>query len=63
MEDKKFNSDKDTLEKKILQEWPDLSEKDLGAVLGNRDRLIQKLVQDYGLSYEEAERRLNEIDK
>lgn len=63
MEDKKFNSDKDTLEKKILQEWPDLSDKDLGAVLGNRDRLIQKLVQDYGLSYEEAERRLNEIDK
>ncbi len=63
MADKKFNSDKDTLEKKILQEWPDLSEKDLGEVLGNRDRLVQKLVQDYGLSYEEAERRLNEIDK
>lgn len=63
MADKKFKSDKDTLEKKILQEWPDLSEKDLGEVLGNRDRLVQKLVQDYGLSYEEAERRLNEIDK
>ncbi|NBG88460.1 CsbD family protein [Isachenkonia alkalipeptolytica] len=56
------NKDQGKLKEKILQEWPDLNQKDLGDVLGNRDQLIQKLVREYGISHEEAERRLNEID-
>lgn len=63
MAGKEFKNDKIDLKKKILQEWPDLDQKDLGDVMGSRDQLIQKLVQDYGLTYEEANQRLNEIDK
>jgi|GEM_PF-2206156 len=62
MANKEFKNDSSELEKKILQEWPDLEQKDLGAVLGSRDRLIQKLVKEQGLTYEEAQKRLNEID-
>lgn len=62
MTDRDFKNEKSDLEKKLLKEWPDLDQKDLGAVLGSRDRLIQKLVQDYGLTYEEAEQRLNKVD-
>ncbi len=62
MADKEFKNDKTDLKKKILQEWPDLDQKDLGDVMGSREKLIQKLVRDYGLTYEEAKKRLNEID-
>ena len=62
MADKEFKNDKTDLKKKILQEWADLDQKDLGDVMGSREKLIQKLVRDYGLTYEEAKKRLNEID-
>ncbi len=62
MSNKEFKNDHGTLKKKLLEEWPELEQKDLGDVLGNREHLIQKLVKEYGLSYEEAAKRLNEID-
>lgn len=62
MTKREFNNDQGKLKEKILQEWPDLNQKDLGDVLGNREQLIQKLVQEYGLSEKEARNRLDEID-
>lgn len=59
---REFKNDQGKLKEKILQEWPDLNQKDLGDVLGNREQLIQKLVQEYGLSEKEARNRLDEID-
>jgi uncharacterized protein YjbJ (UPF0337 family) len=42
------------------QKWAKLTDDDLMAIDGQRDRLIGKIQERYGIAREEAERQLNE---
>jgi uncharacterized protein YjbJ (UPF0337 family) len=44
----------------LKQQWAKLTDDDLVAIDGHRDRLIGKLQERYGIAREEAERQLNQ---
>jgi uncharacterized protein YjbJ (UPF0337 family) len=52
--EKRWNQLKGT----VREEWRNLTDDDLYEVAGNRDRLLDKLQQRYGLDRDEAERQL-----
>lgn len=43
----------------VKQQWAKLTDDDLTAIDGQRDRLIGKIQERYGIAREEAERQLN----
>jgi uncharacterized protein YjbJ (UPF0337 family) len=43
------------------QRWDKFSEQELHAIAGNRDALIQKLKDKYGMSHEEAEQEVKDF--
>lgn len=43
-------------------QWGELTDDDLQQIEGDRDKLIGKLQEAYGLSKEEAERQADEFD-
>ncbi len=43
------------------QRWDKFSEQELHAIAGNRDALIQKLKDKYGMSHEQAEQEVNDF--
>jgi uncharacterized protein YjbJ (UPF0337 family) len=47
---------------RIKEQWGDLTDDELDKAEGNRDYLIGKVQERYGLSKEEVQRRLNEFD-
>ena len=44
----------------IKQQWAKLTDEDLTAIDGHRDRLIGKIQERYGVAREEAEQQLNQ---
>jgi uncharacterized protein YjbJ (UPF0337 family) len=44
----------------VKQQWAKLTDDDLSAIDGQRDRLIGKIQERYGIAREEAERRLHQ---
>jgi uncharacterized protein YjbJ (UPF0337 family) len=47
---------------RVKEQWGDLTDDELDKAEGNRDYLIGKVQERYGLSKEEVQRRLNELD-
>jgi uncharacterized protein YjbJ (UPF0337 family) len=47
---------------RVKEQWGDLTDDELDKAEGNRDYLIGKVQECYGLSKEEVQRRLNELD-
>ncbi len=43
--------------------WERLTDDDLEVIAGNRDRLIEKLQERYGVKKEEAHRQLREFER
>jgi uncharacterized protein YjbJ (UPF0337 family) len=44
----------------VKQQWAKLTDDDLTAIDGQRDRLIGRIQERYGIAREEAERQLNQ---
>lgn len=44
----------------VKQQWAKLTDDDLTAIDGQRDRLVGKIQERYGIAREEAERQLNQ---
>jgi uncharacterized protein YjbJ (UPF0337 family) len=44
----------------VKQQWAKLTDDDLTAIDGQRDKLIGKIQERYGIAREEAERQLNQ---
>jgi len=53
----------DQLSGKIKETWGRLSDDDIALANGKRDQFFGKLQQTYGLAKEDAEKRLNELEK
>ena len=47
---------------KIKEKWGKLTDDDLDVAEGNRDQLIGRIQQKYGLAKEEAERQYDELE-
>lgn len=47
---------------KIKEKWGKLTDDDLDVAEGNRDQLIGRIQQRYGLAKEEAERQFDELE-
>jgi uncharacterized protein YjbJ (UPF0337 family) len=47
---------------RVKEQWGDLTDDELDKAEGNRDYLIGKVQERYGLSKEEVQRRLNKLD-
>jgi uncharacterized protein YjbJ (UPF0337 family) len=45
---------------KAKEQWGDLTDDDLTKVEGNRDQLVGKIQEQYGVAKEEAERQIDE---
>jgi hypothetical protein len=50
-----------TLSRRVRERWVDLSEDDLAAISGNRERLIEMLEERYPRSREVIEREVSEF--
>jgi uncharacterized protein YjbJ (UPF0337 family) len=48
---------------KIKERWSQFSEDELNQIAGQRDRLLGKLKEKYGLAKKEAERQLEQLQK
>ncbi len=48
-----------TLKGKVKEKWADLTDDDLGEINGKRDQLVGKLQTRYGITLEEAEKRVD----
>jgi uncharacterized protein YjbJ (UPF0337 family) len=48
---------------KAKEQWGDLTDDDLTKVEGNRDQLVGKIQEQYGVAKEEAERQIDEWSK
>ncbi len=44
----------------VKQQWAKLTDDDLTAIDGNRDKLVGKIQERYGIAKEKAEQQLNE---
>jgi uncharacterized protein YjbJ (UPF0337 family) len=44
----------------VKQQWAKLTDDDIAAINGNRDQLIGKIQERYGITKERAEQQLNE---
>jgi uncharacterized protein YjbJ (UPF0337 family) len=44
----------------VKQQWAKLTDDDLTAIDGQRDKLVGKIQERYGIAREEAERQLNQ---
>ena len=53
----------DQLNTKIKQVWGRLSDADIALAKGQKDQFFSKLKEVYGLSKEDAQKRLGEIEK
>ena len=51
----------DQLKGKLRAKWAKLTDDDLEYMKGNRDRVLGKLKERYGMAREEAERKLDEL--
>jgi uncharacterized protein YjbJ (UPF0337 family) len=51
----------DQVKGKLRTKWAKLTDDDLEYMRGNRDRVLGKLKERYGLAREEAERSLDEL--
>jgi uncharacterized protein YjbJ (UPF0337 family) len=63
--EKRMNSDEirgkwNQMKGSVKQQWAKLTDDDLTAIDGHRDRLIGKLQERYGIAREEAEKQLNQ---
>ncbi len=47
---------------KVKQEWGDLTDDDLTRINGNRDELLGRLQERYGIEKEEAEKRVSRFE-
>ncbi|MBK1725174.1 CsbD family protein [Thiocystis violacea] len=47
----------------VKERWADLTDDDLLAVEGERDKLVGKIQERYGVAKEEAERQVDEFEK
>ncbi|KXX66433.1 CsbD family protein [Marichromatium gracile] len=47
----------------VKARWADLTDDDLLAIEGERDKLVGKIQERYGLAKEEAERQVEEYEK
>ena len=45
---------------RLKEQWGELTDDELEAIAGNRERLVGKLQEKHGLTKEEAERQLEE---
>jgi uncharacterized protein YjbJ (UPF0337 family) len=46
----------------VKSHWADLTDDDLLAIEGERDKLVGKIQERYGVTKEEAERQVEEFD-
>jgi uncharacterized protein YjbJ (UPF0337 family) len=53
----------DQLNGKIKSVWGRLSDNDIALAKGNRDQFFGKLQETYGIAKEDAQKRLNELEK
>jgi len=51
------------LKGKIKERWGELTEDDLAAAAGMRDKLLGRLQERYGIAKDEAERQLTDFEK
>jgi len=51
------------LKGKLQEQWGQLTDDELEAIAGNREKVIGKLQKKYGLTKDEAERQLEEWQK
>jgi uncharacterized protein YjbJ (UPF0337 family) len=47
---------------KIRQQWGDITDDELEQVGGQRDKLVGKIQEKYGLSKEEADRQIRDFE-
>ncbi|MFD2110383.1 CsbD family protein [Thiorhodococcus fuscus] len=47
----------------VKERWADLTDDDLLAIEGERDKLVGKIQHRYGVTKEEAERQIDEYEK
>jgi uncharacterized protein YjbJ (UPF0337 family) len=51
------------LKGKVKQKWAKLTDDDLTAIDGQRDELLGRIQERYGIARDEAERQLEEFDR
>lgn len=47
----------------VKKQWGKLTDDDLNIIVGNRDELIGKIQERYGIAKEEAERQIKEFER
>lgn len=62
MADKKWEGKWDQVKGNLKKKWGKLTDDDLLQVEGDKDRLVGKLKEKYGISKEEAEKQVDEMD-
>ncbi len=58
MDWKKIGSNWDSWKKKIQEEWPKLTDKDLDSIGGDKLRLADKISEEYAITELQAEREV-----
>jgi len=51
------------LKERVLAEWDNLSDDAFDQILGNRDRLVARIQEAYGISKEEAARQIESFEE
>ena len=63
MANKKWEGKWDQLKGNAKKKWGKLTDDDLQQVEGDKDRLVGKVKEKYGISKEEAEKEVNEFEE
>ena len=61
MEWKQMEQKWDEMKPQVHKQWNKLSEEDLKAIGGNKDRLVGKIREKYGLSAQDAEKQVEQF--
>lgn len=61
MNEEQFKGNWMQLKGKVQKKWGKLTDNDLTTIKGNRNLLVGKIIERYGIAKEEAEKQLDEL--